>query len=213
VAARAFVLLLLAAATPMLSLTYLVGGITMGDVVRAVVVLAATTVMIACITVACSALFKKVQTATVVAYGVVLVLSLGSLLAYGIASAIDESRGIDAADPPRTILLGSPLAAVADVIGEGSQTGGSRASSPFRPIHDWIDDGPSRTDLLPFDPVGMSEEQIERLARQFGVQVPDFDDNGGIPFWVQSMALLGALSLVSLVVASRRLRTPARTER
>ena len=47
-----------------------------------------------------SSFAKRVQTATLLAYGFVFLLLLAGFVAYGAAAVVDSNRGVDATDPP-----------------------------------------------------------------------------------------------------------------
>src|SRR5690606_4255354 len=117
-ASSAFLLLLLVTTRPLLAVSYLIGGVTIGQVLTAVAVVAAIGLALAAMTAGISACVRRVQAATVLAYGVTLLLVVGTLLAFAAAALVDSSRGTVDADPPSWILLPNPLAAVADAIEE-----------------------------------------------------------------------------------------------
>ena len=77
-ASSSFILLLVIASAPVLAVPYLVGGISLGDVARALGVMLAIGFIMAVIGVSCSCIFRRTQTATLAAYAMVLVLTLGS---------------------------------------------------------------------------------------------------------------------------------------
>ncbi len=223
--ALAFIFLLIIAAMPLLSVAFLIGGITIGDVFKAVGVVLATAVIMACLSMACSSLTKRVQTATVLSYAVALLLIGGSTLAYGVAYAIDESRGFDAANPPEELLIGNPMAAVADLVGTNANRFGERPSSPFNGIRDWLDPNPFANSFDGgFNP-GF-EEPARAIAPDgriidggnfneqfFADEFADRVDDGDQPFWLKSLVALGTLSVLAVVISARRIRTPGTVER
>jgi len=132
-ASLAFVLLLVVASLPLLTIPFLVGGVSLGEVARGLLMVLATAVTLACLTLACSALLRRTQAATVVAYGVTLALVLGTLLFYG-AQQIPRRSGGPRPDP--WILALNPFAATADVVEGRTPTEGF--TSPFRPLVDLL---------------------------------------------------------------------------
>src|SRR5690606_41945725 len=98
-ASTAFLLLLLVASMPLLAVSYLIGGVSVGQVLAAVAMVAFTGVGLAAISAGISACVRRVQVATVLSYAATLALVVGTLLAYAVAAMIDSSRGVDAADP------------------------------------------------------------------------------------------------------------------
>ena len=82
-ASLAFVVLLIIASLPLVTVPFLVGGVSVGEVVKGMWMVLATALMLACLTLACSAVLRRTQGATVVAYGLTLALVLGTLMVYG----------------------------------------------------------------------------------------------------------------------------------
>lgn len=112
-ASLAFVVLLIIASLPLVTVPFLVGGVSLPEVVKGLWMVLATAVTLACLTLACSALLRRTQAATVVAYGLVLGLVLGTLMIYG-AQQIPRTSG--APRPSPWILALNPFAATADVV-------------------------------------------------------------------------------------------------
>ncbi len=207
--AAAFVILLVVATSPMLALAYLIGGVSSTDVFQFVGLVTTSALAMAGLSVAISCFTRRVVTATVLSYGIVLLLSLGSFLVYGAAAAIDESRGFDEPDPPVELLVASPLAAAADLLGPLREGVSRQPSSPFNAIRNLIDTRDEVEDTPTTDP-------------RFGVPVAAvattaFDGDGtndrGLTLWIECLLALGALMVLAVVAGSFRLRTPAKTER
>jgi ABC-type transport system involved in multi-copper enzyme maturation permease subunit len=132
-ASLAFVVLLIVASLPLLTVPFLVGGVSLSEVVKGLVMVLATAVTLACLTLACSALLRRTQAATVVAYGVVLAMVLGTLMVYGAQQVPRQGVG---PRPAPWILALNPFAATADVVQGRTQSEGF--TSPFRPIRDLL---------------------------------------------------------------------------
>lgn len=219
-ASVAFTLLLVVATLPLLAVAYLIGGVTVGDILKGTGLVMFIALAIACITVACSTFAKRVQTATVLAYGIVLLLAGGTIAAFLVARQIDSSRGFDIVDPPSAIIMANPVAALADLSGE----------SPFQTFNEFgiptrsVDTEAPLTGLRDlFEPDvfgngGFIEGDIAVAVEEpagvdnFGNPVP-VEDDGGIPLWGWTMITLGGVSVLCLLLSARRLRTPAKTER
>jgi ABC-type transport system involved in multi-copper enzyme maturation permease subunit len=133
-ASLAFVVLLVIAALPFLSVSFLLGGVAVDEVVRGVGMLLVVAVAIASVSLACSSAARRTQTATVTAYGLVGMLVIGTLVVYGSQRALD--RRPDGSSQP-TVLLLNPFAATAEVV--RGQTAGFDLSSPFRPFQDMLE--------------------------------------------------------------------------
>ena len=230
-ASFAFLALLVVATAPFLAVAYLIGGVTTGSVLRGVGVVLFTGLTLAGLTVCCSALFKRVQIATVVAYALTLFLVLGTVLVWAAAGIVDGSRGDDEAEGPVQILALNPLFLTADVLSEADLGSRNGNSSPFQPLEDVlnestsfggggviIDDFGGRPVPLPAG--GFFEGDV---AFGFGDGEPiGFDEFGnpifaaaddGFPFWALSLIALYAVAVLGTLLAIRRLRTPAQVER
>lgn len=128
-ASLAFVVLLIVASLPLVSVPFLVGGVSLPEVVKGLWMVVATAVMLACLTLACSAVLRRTQAATVVAYGLTLALVLGTLLVYGAQQV--PRRGAEPRPEPWILVL-NPFAATADVVQGRSESLGF--ATPFGPL-------------------------------------------------------------------------------
>lgn len=199
-ASVAFLVLLVVSGLPLLAVGYLVGGIGIGDVLVGVLAVLVCGFLVAALCIAVSTFVQRVQSATVLCYSLVLALSVGTLLLYGAYAVVDQSRGVDAADPPDVLLLPNPVALVSDVVGD---FGSTDLPSPFDGLFGLVNDRDDVfVDFGP-DPGGFAFDQpFEQRPEPRGLR-----------FWVASGLALGFWSLLALVLAARRLRTPAETER
>ncbi len=195
------------ATVPLLAVGYLIGGVTISQVLGGVALVAFTGVVVACTSAGISAFCSRVQAATVLSFGAVIALTVGTLLVYTAAALIDASRGTDAADPPEWLLYPNPFVMVADVVG-GDALGFSRASSPFGPIHDWLarDEG----DVLAGTGAGLGGDVAVELDELGNPRVVPRTSSS---FWFVSAGVLGALAAGAVAAGARRLRTPAAVER
>jgi len=220
-ASMAFLGLLVVASLPLLSIAYLIGGVTLLQVVKATAAVLATGLVLACLTVTCSAVIRRVQAATVVAYALTLGLVVGTFIVWGAAGLVDSSRGSDSANPPAQLLLLNPIVATADIIGPSANSG-FNSNSPFRAIKDILlrdrnENVTITTNARAFGPGLNGPGGLISAEPPIGFDRngnPVFDQGAsGVPFWVQSMGLLAALSALGVYLSARRLRTPAREER
>jgi ABC-type transport system involved in multi-copper enzyme maturation permease subunit len=229
-ASFAFLALLVLATAPLLSIAYLIGGVTAGTVVKGLGLVLFTGLTTTCLTLLVSGVFRRVQGATVAAYSLMLVLTLGSFLVWVGAGILDESRGNDPANPPSFLLATNPLFAAADVLGEDDVVDvGGGLSSPFQPLEEALlrsryenfgggfGGGP-----FPIEDVGFrggvavgfgSTEDGGRVIGFDRFGRPIFDDDEGWPFWATSVITLYVLAVAGASVAVWRLRSPAKVER
>jgi ABC-type transport system involved in multi-copper enzyme maturation permease subunit len=165
-ASLAFVVLLIIASLPLVTVPFLVGGVALPEVVKGLWMVLITAVTLACLTLACSAVLRRTQTATVVAYGLTLGLVLGTLMVYG-AQQIPRASGTPRPRP--WILALNPFAATADVV-EG-RTESDSFDSPFNAVSEllrW-----SANDRLSQVITGSAEARAEFLGPEGQVVVRD----------------------------------------
>jgi ABC-type transport system involved in multi-copper enzyme maturation permease subunit len=206
-AALAFLMLLMVATLPLLAVSYLIGGVTIGDILSGVGLVVFVGLALGCVCASISAFVRRVQLATVLCYGVVLFLLMGTLLVREAANVVDESRGTDAGNAPAWLLLPNPVATVAGVVGDGPDVFGEMGS-PFDWAERFISDESGD---------GCGEVFIDDFGDEFCSESgePVRKGQGGPPggFWWESALLLAGAALVAVYAGSRRLRTPAATER
>ncbi|MEA2825791.1 MAG: type transport system permease protein [Actinomycetota bacterium] len=128
----AFTSLLVVASLPLLSVPFLVGGVSVTEVLKGVAMILLTAVVLACLAVASSALLRRTQAATVIAYGLTAALTVGTFIVYGGQRAMDGPIG--KASP--AILALNPFVATADVVQGRAQS--SSFDSPFTALADLI---------------------------------------------------------------------------
>jgi ABC-2 type transport system permease protein len=237
-ASFAFLGLLVVATTPLLGVAYLIGGLTIRTVLEGVAVVLFTGIVLAALTLFCSTVLRRVQAATVAAYGIVLMLVVGTFVLWVSAGVVDSSRGSDTRNPPAVLLALNPLFLAADVFSDDPRASDSGISFPFQAMEEALAEssGPGGSDV----PIANGGDFAVEGGPGFGRVVIDdggfglggpvdepiigFDqfgnpifasqvDDSGLPFWVLSVIGLGGLALVAMVIAVRRLRTPAAVER
>jgi ABC-type transport system involved in multi-copper enzyme maturation permease subunit len=208
-ASTAFLLLLLVATMPLLAVSYLIGGVSIPQVVSAVVMVAYIGLALAAVTAGISACVRRVQAATVLAYALTLALVVGTLLMYATANLVDASRGTDEARAPAWILAPNPLAALADVIEGEQRLDNITTASPFDGLMALIDRGQESDGDVVLE-AGAPAPFIGDDGR--AVLEPDGGSDGIGMVWLTS-ALLGLMAVAGIVIGARRLRAPAATER
>ena len=107
--------------------------------------------VLACLAVASSALLRRTQAATVIAYGLTAALTIGTFIVYGGQRAMDGP--IETASP--AILALNPFVATADVV--QGRTESSSFDSPFTALADLV-----RPDSFGFADGGIGVAGIER---------------------------------------------------
>ncbi len=126
----AFVTLLVLATLPLLGVSFVLGGVSVGQMARGVAVVLATGLVVACLALACSSLTRRTQAAMVLAYAAVLFLTLGTVMIYGAQAVLDNSP--EPHRPPVAVLTLNPFLAAADATGQASFDGS--VTSPLEPM-------------------------------------------------------------------------------
>lgn len=133
--AQAYVLLLIFATMPMLGLTYLLGGVTLTDIAAGIAAVFVVAIIVGLFCIGISSFFRRVQTATVVSYGMVLFLLLGTGVTYRLIQDVWSDDG----NAPEEILYLNPAYAVADA------TRPDNSAQVDTPLSDFRDDVSSRS--------------------------------------------------------------------
>lgn len=198
-ASSSFLVLLLLATAPVLAVPYLVGGISLTQVLLSLATLAVIGFLIAIIGVGCSALFRRTQTATMATYAIVLAMVFGTLILLAVAAVVDNARGNDVVDPPLATLYANPFLAVTDTAGSVTAQSG-RMSLPFGPIKSIIQETQGGTVVF---------EGGQAFDARTGQPVDiDIDTANGLPLWARSLLAQAAIAAVFAVIGIRRLRAP-----
>lgn len=202
-AAISFLVLLIVSSLPVMVVAYLLGGIQLIDGVRAITVLTLMAVLVATMVVSISTFARRTQTATLMSYGFVALLVLGGPLVFLTARIVDSSSGTDRANPPAVLLTINPIALVADATaGQTVDVG----SNPMRVVREGVvrakyDNDDQWLAWFPEDTFRADFGFIQGAQRS------------GFPAWGLATISLGAIASVLFLLAKRRLRTPAETER
>ncbi|GAB4530681.1 MAG: hypothetical protein Kow0063_09030 [Anaerolineae bacterium] len=106
VSALSYVFLLIFAAIPMASMVFIFGGVTVRDMIKALVILVAVAVTLGVVGIFMSTWLGRTGRATVVSYLVVLALLAGPVFAYILVGVLRQ------AEPPRWLLVPNPLSAL-----------------------------------------------------------------------------------------------------
>ncbi len=236
-----FVTFLIVATLPLFGVSFLLGGVEPGEVIRGVAMVLVVAATLGSLALTCSTLMRRVQGATVVSYALVAVLGVGTFVAFGAQMLIDR-RGPEGR--AQLLLALNPLMATADVLGR-SPNGDTLLPSPFMPLQELIEFRERRPDeefghsvevgagftvatAVAVDASGNVIGNSGPLTVPVGEPVPP--DAGGvlapqaadvwrppllnrIPMWALALFGYGFLSLGGLTLAARRLATPAREER
>lgn len=122
VSALSYVFLLIFAAIPMASLIFIFGGVTLRDMLKALIVLIVVAVTLGIIGLFMSAWLGRTSRATVVSYLVVVALIAGPMVAYLATGILTQS------EPPRWLLVPNPLSALFSALTPSANSGGTFSS-------------------------------------------------------------------------------------
>jgi ABC-2 type transport system permease protein len=122
VSALSYIFLLILSAIPLASLVFIYGGVSLRDMLKAFIVVLVTAVMVGTIGIFMSTWLKRSGRATILSYLVVLALGIAPTFVYGIVALIRQG------EPPRWILVPSPLNALMSSIAGSSSLGQSSIS-------------------------------------------------------------------------------------
>lgn len=117
-ASTAFVTLMVLATAPLFAVPLVLGGVTPGQVFRGFIVILALELALASMATYMSAVAKRVQFAIVAAYGLALLLMVGTVVLFG-AEMLWRSRDFNRGPPPQDVALSiylNPVAAIADAV-------------------------------------------------------------------------------------------------
>lgn len=196
-ASSSFLLLLLVGSSPILAVPYLVGGISLTQVLLSLLALLVIGFLMAVIGVGCSAFFRRTQTATLAAYAMVLALTFGTVILVAVGAVLDSTQGDDQVEPRLEALYANPFLAVADAAGDL----GSRPTGPFSPIKQLFVEAQIEAEEGVFFQDGVVFD--ERNGRV--LETPPI---GGLPLWVRSLLTQGTLAALFALIGIRRLRAP-----
>lgn len=205
-AGMSFMLLLLFASLPVMMVAYLLGGIRPLDGLKGVGIVCVIAMLLTLMITALSALTRRVQTATLLAYGFTALLVLMGPLLYFTMRVADGSNGDDVENPPAVLLALNPISIVADA------TAGKNTSAIF-----------TDTD----NPLAWARQQVVEARSinddswfawfpedNFRAQFQNVNNQReGFPAWALGTIGLADLAAFLCFFAVRRLRTPAETER
>ena len=168
-ASLAFVVFLVFAALPLIGVSFLLGGVEPGEVVKGVAMVLAVAATVAALALTCSTLMRRVQGATVMSYALVCFLLVGTFIAFGAQMLADREGPRGRA---QVILALNPLMATADVVGRTPENG-TRVPSPFTPLQALISERTKPSDNIAADGgwVGTSSDIGVGFAPMTGNQV------------------------------------------
>lgn len=199
-ASLAFVVLLIVATLPLAGISFLLGGVELGEVVKATAMILVVAYVLAALALWSSTFLRGTQGATVVALGLTFGLCVVSFVTYG----VQRSFGQNSERTSQMALVVNPFMAVADVLdARPDDFAGSFGASPFTPMQSLLRERNNpdfaflQNDLVTDGP--------NAAVPAIGRRAPLLDR---IPFWIESLMAWAVLSIGALALAARRLSLP-----
>ena len=135
IATLSYILLLIFSAVPLGSLVLVFGGVAPRDLLQALALLLVTALTFGMIGLLCSTLVRRTITATILAYGIVLLMVVGSYFTVALMAAANPNQPA----PASRIVAASPFSAMASIVARGVQTEGGPAVMPAGPMPPMVD--------------------------------------------------------------------------
>ncbi len=191
-AALAFLVFLVVAALPLLSVSLLVGGVGVFDMVRGLGMLLFTGLVLGSVGVWISSQVKRTTSATVLSYAVALVFTIGSFVAMAIIAIIQAALDpFDDVDVPESLLAFNPFGGIGSALPSAGGNFSGDTSTPFGGIRSLI-----------------SELDGNRNFNENGFAVPDTS-----LVWFLYVLVGIAVFAFATWRATKNVSTPAETER
>lgn len=201
-ASISFLVLLIVASLPVIVVAYLLGGIRLVDGAKGLGAIVLIALLLTVMIVAVSTLAKRVQTATLAAYGFTALLCLAGPIVFFTMAIADQSKGNDTANPPPVLLALNPLSVVADA------TAGQNVTEGGNPLRE------TRKALLESKANNNDSWFAWFPEDDFAADFRIIDGRrDGLAAWLIGAVGFALLAGLLATVAVRRLRTPAENER
>lgn len=233
-ASIAFVTLLVLATAPLFAVPLVLGGVSPWEVMRGLVVVLALELALASLATFMSAVARRIQFAIVAAYGLALLLLVGTVILLG-AEMLWQSQRHPRREPKPYAIYLNPVAAIADAVTDPAAP--DFLPSPLSPLGNYTRDrqlqgGPGfgfgSTAEAEFIQEGVAFPQGRHmLVRPVPPGENVFIEAGPVPapeaffadhnrrrelpairLWMIHVVFLLLISVISLWLASRRLRSP-----
>jgi ABC-2 type transport system permease protein len=205
-ASSAWIVLLVVVTAPLAASAFVLGGATLGDLVRGLFVVLVVTVSVAAMAIGVSSRVRKTTGAVVLTYGLVLALVVGTLVG---AFAEFAARGFEMSERQRPLALYlNPFYALADATTSSAEAAmGMGLPSVLTPFAAVL---PQQADVfgaVAFEEAVLVEDELGVIDVEDGVplRAPQGGRSGVLPVWSITSALYLALAALALTVASRSL--------
>lgn len=181
-ASMAYAGLVVVATMPLLGVSFVLGGLTVGRLLRGIVAVMASGLVFGAVGVSVSAFVRRSQAAVLLSYGVTALLLIGTWVAFAAQGIVRDNDG----DPSTVPLLFNPMVATASALDDGR---GQPVDSPFSAMQQLVD--------------------AEDGFGDFGGGDGDGERDLGVPFWIPSAAVMSLSLAGAFTWAARRLAVPS----
>ncbi len=201
-ASLAWLALLLVAALPLGAISFFLGGVTLGDLLRGTGMILGVAVGVTAMGIGISSLVKRTVAAVVLTYGLVFALVAGTGFAALVEIATRRPR-MQIVTEPRTpiALYANPFLGLADAVRADSFSVAMGLPSPLGLFAEAL----PNTGWRAFQPLPFAGDAVLEGA-------PD-EPPGRALIWLKVLGVHTALGLAGLAVAARRIRTGKRPPR
>ena len=222
-------LVFLALTLPLVAYAMTQGGVPLGRVVVVTLVLALLLGTVCAISLWLSSVLTRMTTSGVLAYLAVFALAVGTVIVFGLATAVTTERvteTVDAPCPPGDALCipGSGQQSFQTTRARTDRTWWLLAPNPFVVLADASPrpggadpagrPGLTQDDLDPLGAIGLAVRELRRPpdpSRPSAPLTPGGPPDPPGPVWPTGLAVDVALAAGALLLTTRRLRTPTRT--
>jgi len=208
----AFMMLLIVATLPLMSISFILGGVTPLEVLRGYGMVTLTGFTIALVGIGLSARTRRTVSATVLTYALVGMLTIGTVLSYGLVRVIVERRPNASSGGHVWGLVLNPFIGTASAIrGSGASSG---PSTPFTSLFDFV--APQRFGFAQVSDLGGPVPPAPvfvgggGFVGQVPFRGPPVPVGGGVPIWVSTLGWYLGLALVGYLLAVSGVRAPSR---
>jgi ABC-type transport system involved in multi-copper enzyme maturation permease subunit len=212
----AFLMLLIVATLPLMSVSFVLGGVTPLDVLRGYGMVVLTGFTIAMVGIGLSSMTRKTVSATLLVYTLVGILTLGTIASYGLMRFVAQRGGRDGSGHVWALVL-NPFVGTASAIRGTGATGGP--STPFNGLFDFL--APRSVSVTTFSGSAFAVPAVGPVPRVLqgggSIPLPGPDPRFGpvnrpphrLPVWASTIGWYLALAVGGYALAIVGVRAPS----
>ncbi|MDX1659968.1 MAG: ABC transporter permease [Nitriliruptorales bacterium] len=200
-ASVAWMVLLVVAALPLGAVAFFLGGVSLADLARGLVMILVVAVSVAALGIGISSATRRTTASVIITYAAVLALVLGSLFAAVVESVAVRSWQNDTRP---VSLYANPFYGLADAVRANTIFSGDELPSVLSPFAAALPDSFRAQVAFEEEVVVGDGPGIQPMEREIGAQ--DLAQPTREPVWLKSMAIYAALGLLGWVMAAHRVK-------